>query len=92
MASDVFSGSARLEVGGIGAKDWIAEEVEALKQRLGAIFPAVVDPSFSEYDAATNFYRSDPVHFKPDVGVRLLNREVLPYAARLVRDAPPGGQ
>jgi hypothetical protein len=68
------------------------EEVAAWKRRLGAIFSNVLDLSFSDYDAATNFYRSDPVHFKPDVGVRLLNREVLPSAARLLPAPPPGGQ
>jgi hypothetical protein len=57
-----------------------AAEVAAWKRQLRAIFPHVIDLSFGPYGAATNFYRSDPVHFKPDVGIRLMNQEVLPFA------------
>ena len=66
-----------------------AEEVAAWKRQLGAIFPHVIDLSFSSYGAATNFYRSDPVHFKTEVGIRLMNHEVLPFAARILRETPP---
>jgi hypothetical protein len=66
-----------------------AEEVAAWKRQLGTIFPHVIDLSFSSYDAATNFYRADPIHFKPDVGVRLMNAEVLPFATRMLHEAPP---
>ena len=58
-----------------------AEEVAAWKRQLGTIFSHVIDLSFSSYDAATNFYRADPIHFKPDVGVRFMNTEVLPFAS-----------
>jgi hypothetical protein len=59
-----------------------AEALAAWKRQLGAIFPQVIDLSFSSYNAATNFYRSDPLHFKTEVGIRLMNQEVLPFAQR----------
>jgi hypothetical protein len=66
-----------------------AEEVAAWKRQLGTIFSHVIDLSFSSYDAETNFYRADPIHFKPDVGVRFMNTEVLPFATRILRETPP---
>jgi hypothetical protein len=66
-----------------------AEEVAAWKRQLGTIFPHVIDLSFSSYDAATNFYRADPIHFKPDVGVRFMNTEVLPFATRILHGISP---
>ena len=66
-----------------------AAEVVAWKRQLGTIFPHVIDLSFSSYDAATNFYRADPMHFKPDVGVRFMNTDVLPFATRTLREIPP---
>jgi hypothetical protein len=66
-----------------------AEEVVAWKRQLGTIFFHVIDLSFSSDDAATNFYRADPIHFKPDVGVRFMNTEVLPFATRILRETPP---
>lgn len=66
-----------------------AQEVAAWKRQLGVIFPHVIDLSFSSYNAATNFYRSDPVHFRAEVGVRLMNQEVLPLAARILRETAP---
>jgi len=58
------------------------QELRAWKRQLGAIFPQLIDLSFSSYNAATNFYRSDPLHFKTEVGIRLMNEEVLPFARR----------
>jgi hypothetical protein len=52
------------------------------RRKLESVFPLVVDLSFSPYSAATNFFKSDPVHFKPDVGVRMLNTEVIPVAIK----------
>lgn len=66
-----------------------AAEVAAWKRQLGTIFPHVIDLSFSSYDAATNFYRADPMHFKPSVGVLFMNAEVLPFATRILREPPP---
>jgi hypothetical protein len=65
-----------------------AGEVAAWKRQLATIFPHVIDLSFSSYDAATNFYRADPIHFKPEVGVRIMNAEVLPYATRILGETP----
>ena len=66
----------------------VAAQVMAWKRQLGVIFPHVIDLSFSSYDAATNFYRADPIHFKPEVGVSLMNAEVLPFAIRTLRETP----
>jgi hypothetical protein len=66
-----------------------AAEMVAWKRQLNTIFPHVLDLSFSAYDAATNFYRADPMHFKPDVGVRFMNADVLPFATRVLRETPP---
>jgi hypothetical protein len=66
-----------------------AKEAAAWKRQLGTIFPHVIDLSFSSYNAATNFYRTDPLHFRPDVGVRFMNTEVLPFATRILRETPP---
>ena len=53
---------------------------EGWRNKLKGIFPVVVDLSVSPYCAATNYFASDPVHFKPDTGVELLNKEVIPAA------------
>jgi hypothetical protein len=66
-----------------------AAEVVAWKRQLRTIFPNVIDLSFSSYNTATNFYRSDPLHFKPEAGIRFINTEVLPFATRMLRAAAP---
>ena len=66
-----------------------ATELTAWKRQLGTIFPHVIDLSFSSYNAATNFYRADPLHFKPEVGVHFMNDEVLPFAAEVLRESSP---
>lgn len=58
---------------------------QAWRSRLQAIFPLVVDLSVSPYCAEQNFFRNDPMHFKPEVGVRMLNAEVIPVAERAMR-------
>ena len=60
---------------------------QAWRRELDAIFPNVVDLSFSSYGAADNYFQSDPVHFRPEVGVQMLNTEVIPVALRLVARA-----
>jgi hypothetical protein len=65
-----------------------AAEVAAWKRQLETIFPQVVDLSISSYGAATNFYPCDPLHFKTEVGNRLLNEAVLPVATRMLRGTP----
>jgi hypothetical protein len=54
--------------------------------QLKAVFPNVVDLSFSPYCAVENFFKCDPVHFKPAVGVQMLNVEVLPVALRALQE------
>jgi hypothetical protein len=54
-------------------------------RQLESVFPNVVDLSFSPYCAADNFFKCDPAHFKPDVGARMLNAEVIPLAQKVVR-------
>lgn len=49
-------------------------------RQLQTIFPHVIDLSFSAYGAPGNYYRADPAHFKPEVGVQFINREVIPVA------------
>ncbi len=58
---------------------------EDWRSRLQAIFPLVVDLSVSPYCAEENFFKSDPMHFKPEAGVRMLNTEVIPVAQRAMR-------
>lgn len=66
-----------------------AVEVAAWKRQLGTIFPHIVDLSFSAYGAATNYFPSDPIHFKTEIAVRLMNQEVLPFATRLLNEKSP---
>jgi hypothetical protein len=65
-------------------------EVAASRRRwmadLDAIFPRFVDLSDSVYCAATNFYRSDPIHFRSEIGVHMLNNEVVPVAQRKLEE------
>ena len=51
---------------------------------LDAIFPNVVDLSSSSYGVATNFYKSDPLHFRSEIAVQMLNTEVIPVALRIL--------
>lgn len=51
-----------------------------------ALFPNVVELSSGHYSSAAGFYRSDAAHFKPDVGVRFMNEEVVPVALKTLRD------
>lgn len=54
-------------------------------QLLGTIFPHIVDLSYSSYGAAQNFYNSDPIHFRSETAVRMLNDEVIPVALRILQ-------
>jgi len=58
---------------------------QAWRRELDSIFPNVVDLSLGPYRAAENFFQADPVHFKPEVGVRMLNQEVIPVAVKALR-------
>jgi hypothetical protein len=61
---------------------------QAWTRQLRSIFPHVVDLSFSSYGAAENFFKADPVHFKPDVAVQMFNAEVIPVALEALRRQP----
>jgi hypothetical protein len=60
---------------GTAAVEW-SNAVKAVR----SVFPEVVDLTHSELSARTNFYKTDPVHFYPEVGIRFLNEKVLPSA------------
>jgi hypothetical protein len=62
---------------GAAATEW-SNAVNAVR----AIVPGVVDLTHSALSARTNFYKTDPVHFYPEIGVRFLNEKVLPLAAQ----------
>lgn len=59
------------------------EGCDLWKAEVNSIFPLVFDFSDSPWSAATNFFRLDPVHFKPQVGADLINREILPQLKNL---------
>jgi hypothetical protein len=48
------------------------------------IFPDIVDLTASKYGAAEGFYASDPVHYKPEVGARFMNEEVMPLVKKVL--------
>jgi hypothetical protein len=60
--------------------------LEAWCRQLKSLFPNVVDLSFSSYGSAGNFFKCDPAHFKPEVGVKLLNAEVIPVALHALKE------
>ena len=59
---------------------------QAWLDEVKALFPNVVDVSSGSYASAASFYKSDPGHFKPEVGVRFMNEEVLPVALKALRE------
>ena len=59
-------------------------ECQAWLEEVRAIFPNIVDLTSSPHSAASGFYVRDPVHYKPEIGVRFMNGEVLPVAMKLV--------
>jgi hypothetical protein len=62
------------------------------RSRLREIFLLMVDLSVSPYCAKDNFFKADPVHFKPQAGVRMLNTEVIPLAERAMQQSAPGAK
>ena len=54
------------------------------RQRRAAIAHRCVDLSFSSYGAASDFFKLDPLHFRPEAGAQMLNAEVIPVALRIV--------
>lgn len=55
-----------------------AEQLAEWKQQVRDIFPNTIDLMDSEYSASENFLATDPTHYKPEVGVRMINESVLP--------------
>ena len=51
---------------------------QSWKRELVEIFPDLVDFSNSKYSDPAAFFKSDPVHFLPQVGAEFLNNELLP--------------
>jgi hypothetical protein len=64
------------------------EAFEGWRRQMQSIFTNVVDLSFSDYGADKSFYRADPAHFKPEVGARMLNAEVIPVALQVLGRPP----
>ncbi len=64
-------------------------EGKAWEEEVRAIFPNVVNLTTSPYNAAAGFYVRDPVHYHPEVGVRFMNDEVIPFAMKVVGEQPP---
>ncbi|MGE9296666.1 MAG: hypothetical protein ACQKBV_10295 [Puniceicoccales bacterium] len=55
-----------------------AAEIESRwKSKVRALFPQTIDLIDSGYSAPENFFPADPTHFRPEVGVEMINREVL---------------
>ena len=46
-------------------------------------------PLFQRLRCGGNFFKCDPAHFKPEVGVRMLNAEVVPVALRVLQEKGP---
>lgn len=49
-----------------------------------AIFPDLLDLSASEYGAARGYFAKDPVHYKAEVGGRMMNETVVPFAMQVL--------
>jgi hypothetical protein len=54
---------------------------------LRQIFPCVIDLSTNPYSARENFFKTDPFHFKPQIGARLMNEIVIPAAQQAMAKA-----
>jgi hypothetical protein len=54
------------------------QDFERWRTEVRKIFPDLVDLSMSPYGNAENFFKTDPLHFKPDIGTRMLNEKVIP--------------
>ena len=55
-------------------------------EEVKALFPNVVELSSSSYSSAASFYKSDPAHFRQDVGVRFMNEQVVPVALKALQE------
>ena len=57
---------------------------QAWVDEMKAIFPNIVNLTSSRYSAAAGFYARDPVHYKPEVGVRFMNEKVVPFMEKVL--------
>ncbi len=60
-------------------------DYRAWHAELATVFTNVVDMSYDNYGASTNFFKCDSLHFKPDAGIRMLNSEAIPKAIMAVQ-------
>lgn len=51
---------------------------EEWRNHLQSTYSTLIDLTLSPYSAPENFFISDPVHFRSDVGARILSDEVIP--------------
>ncbi len=58
----------------------LREGYAAWKAEVLALFPDAVDLTGSQYAVAENYYRYDPIHYRPEVSTAFLNEVVLPHA------------
>lgn len=58
----------------------VAKQAELWVEEVRQIFPHTVDLRDTKYSKKENFFAADPVHYKPDVGVKFMVEEVLTLA------------
>jgi len=66
----------------------LAGHYENWRREMAGVFPDVIDLTASEYAVAENYYRYDPVHYKPEVSIAFLNEVVIPEAKRRLEKEP----
>lgn len=47
------------------------------REKAREVFPEIVDLSISEYCKTEGYFKMDPMHFKPNVGTRMINEQLL---------------
>lgn len=62
----------------------LQKECKAWVDDVRAIFPNLLDLSFSPYGVAKGFFAKDPLHYKAEVGTRFMNEEVVPFAMKVI--------
>ena len=75
-------------LGGIPAR----QELDRWYAMLRVTFEHVVDLADSDYSSRANFYPADPLHFKPETGIRIMNEHVIPLTSRVLEGASRSNQ
>jgi len=70
-------------------KAGLLPEYQKWSTAVHTVFPDVIDLAHSVYSDPANFFRLDPMHFYPDTGTAILNRELLPRLNPPSRSLPP---